>query len=184
VPAVSVSPRRDCSAASGDWAGGDHHAARRGAQEEKDVARERVLEAASRLDRRADDDELGAALCDDARDVLAEEARPRADDLASHADAVRRRDGRRRVEPLLQLRELETRVERQLAVDIERHNEHNPRAAVGGEAAGKVERMLRLLPLEQRHDDRPVRDRARAAREPPRAKLQDAEVGPSHLTSG
>ena len=53
-------------------AGGDHHAARRVAQEEQDFARERTVEAAPRLDRRADDDELGAALGRDPRDLLAE----------------------------------------------------------------------------------------------------------------
>jgi hypothetical protein len=62
--------------------------------------RERVLEAAPRLDRRADDDELGAALVRHARDLLTEQAGTRADDLAAHADAVRRRDSSSRFEPV------------------------------------------------------------------------------------
>jgi hypothetical protein len=47
-----------------------------------------VVKATSRLDRSTDNDELGPALRGDARDVLAQASRSRADDLASHADAV------------------------------------------------------------------------------------------------
>jgi hypothetical protein len=46
------------------------------------------VEAAPRLDRRADDHELGAALGRNARDLLAEAAGPRPDDLPLDADAV------------------------------------------------------------------------------------------------
>ncbi len=152
--------------------------------------RERALEAASRLDRRADDDELRAALVRHARDLLAEEPRARPDDLAPRADAVRRRDRRGGVEPVTQRAQLsvEARVERQLALDEERRDEDDARAAVGGEPAPEVERVLGLLPLEQRHDDRPVTDRVGAAREPPRAAVEAApvrdEAAESHRTSG
>ncbi len=46
------------------------------------------MEAASRLDGRADDDELRPALGSDARDLLAEAPRPRPDDFSLDADAV------------------------------------------------------------------------------------------------
>ena len=148
--------------------------------------RERAPEAAPRLDRSADDDELGAALVRDARDLLAEQTGARADDLAPHADAVRPRDRRGRVEPVAQRAQLfvEACVERQLPLDEERRDENDPRAAVGGEPAREIERVLRLLPLEQRHDDRPIADRAGPARKPPRSTMQDADVGQSHRTSG
>lgn len=148
--------------------------------------RERALESAPRLDRRADDDELGSPLLDDTRNALAEETRSRADDLPPHADAVRRGDRCGRVEPAAERAYLcvKPRVERQLALDDERCDEDDARAAVGGEPAREVECVLRLLLLEQRHDDRPVCDRPRAAREPPCATVQHADVGESHRTSG
>ena len=62
---------------------------------------------------------------------------------------------------MLELGQVEARVERQLAVDDEWRDEHYASAPVGGKAAREVERVLRLLPLEQRHDDRPVADRPR-----------------------
>jgi hypothetical protein len=148
--------------------------------------RERALEAAPRLDRRADDDELGAALDRDARDLLAEEAGARADDLASHAHAIRRRDRRGRVEPPTQRTQLavEPCVERQLPLDEERRDENDPRATLGGEPAREIERVLRLLLLEQRYDDRPIADRTGPARKPPRSTMEQANVGQSHRTSG
>ncbi len=150
--------------------------------------RERALEAAPRLDRSADDDELRPALVRDARDLLAEQAVARPDDLAPHADAVRSCDRRRRVEPVAQLAQLsvETCVERQFPLDEERRDEDDPRTAFRGEPAREVERVLRLLPLQQRHDDRPVGDGAGAARKPPRSMVQNTDVGEpqSHLTSG
>ena len=86
----------------------------------------------------------------------------------------------------MQLPELrvEPGVERQLAVDDERRDEHDPCAAVGGEPAREIERVLRLLPREKRHDDRPIRDGLRPARQPPRAAIDGADVGQLHLTSG
>jgi hypothetical protein len=138
-------PRRDCSARRGrlsstarDRPRGDHHAARRFAGEQENLARERPLEAAAGLDRGTDDDELGPALAGDARNVLAEVARARADDLAPHADPVRGRHGGRGHEPLLHAAELsvEVRVERQLALDDERRHEHDAGASVGCEPTG------------------------------------------------
>ena len=77
------------------------------------------MEAAPRLDRRADDHELGAALGRDAGDLLAEAAGPGADDLVPDGDAVRARDRARGLDPLLQAHELpvEVRVDRQLALE-------------------------------------------------------------------
>jgi hypothetical protein len=81
---------------------------------------------------------------------------------------------------------METCVERQLPLDEERRDEDDPRAAFRGEPAREIERVLRLLALEQRHDDRPVTDRTGPARKPPRAMVEDVDVGESqsHLTSG
>jgi hypothetical protein len=148
--------------------------------------RERALETAPRFDRRADDDELGAALVRDARDFLPEEPRACADDLAPDADAVRRRDCCGRFEPTAQLAELvdEARVERQLPLDEERRDENDPRAAFGGEPAREVERVIRLFSFEQRHDDRPVADRPGATRKPARPAEMEVDVGESHRTSG
>ena len=136
------------------------------------------MEAAARLHRRADHDELGAALRGDLGDVLPEQPRARADDLPADCDAIRARDGGGGVEPVPYRPQLvvEVRVERQLALDDERGDEHDAGATVGGEPAREVERMLRLLPLEQRHDDAAVGDRARPAREAPRAAVQQPEI--------
>jgi hypothetical protein len=137
------------------------------------------------LDRRAHHDELGPALGGDTGDLLAEASRPRAHDLPSHADAVRGRNGGRGVEPLLQSVELavELRVQGQLAIDDERRNEHDAGTAVGGEPAREVERVLRLLPLEQRDDDAAVGDRLGPQREPPRAAPERPNVRPPHRSS-
>jgi hypothetical protein len=136
------------------------------------------LEAPPGLDRGTDDDELGAALAGHARNGLAEASRPGADDLPPHADAVRGRDGGRGFEPSLQRDELavELRVQRQLAVDDERSDEDDPGTAIGGETAGEIERVLRLLPLEQRHDDGAVGNRAGPAREAARAPMEPPDI--------
>jgi len=148
--------------------------------------RERTPKAPPRLNRSANDDELGAALVRHAGDLLAEQPRARANDLAAHADAVRARHGRGGVEPAAQLAQLsvEPCVERQLPLDDERRDEDDPRAAFRGEPACEVERVIRLLPIEQRHDDRPIRDRTGATREPSRSAEMEVDVGQSHLTSG
>jgi hypothetical protein len=183
-------PRRDCSArrgraCTGNRAGGDHHAARRVAQQEENLPRERAAEASPRLDRRPHHDELGAALGRDARDLLAEAAGARADDLLPDADAVRARDRGCGFEPFLQAgdRVVHVGLERQLVLDDERRDEDDPGTAVGREAAGEVERVLGLLLVEQRHDDAAVRDRARPARKTPRTAGQHSDVGQLHLSS-
>ena len=143
------------------------------------------MEAAARLDRRPDDDELRPALGDDARNLLAQPTRPRADDLPAYADAVRARDRGRGLEPLIEARQLpvEVRVERQLTLDDRRRDEDDSGAAIGGEAAGEIERVLRLFLVEQRHDDGAVANRAAPAREATRAAVERSEVGQLHLMS-
>jgi len=143
------------------------------------------VEAAPRLDRRADDDELRMALRRDARDLVGEATRPRPHDLAAHRDAVRARHRRRGLEPLLEARKrhVEVRVQRQLALEHGRRDENDPRAAVGREPAGEIERVLGLLPVEQGHDDAAIGDRARPAREAPGAAMEQVEVVAPHRRS-
>ena len=74
-------------------------------------------------------------------------------------------------------------VQRQLALDDERPDEDDAGAAVGGEAAGEVERVLGLLLVEQRHDDAAIGDRARPAREAPRAAVERPDVRELHRMS-
>jgi len=126
------------------------------------------LEAPPGLDRRADDNELGSTLGRDAGYLVPQAPRTRPHDHPPHTDAVRARYGGRGLEPPLQRGELavEVCVQRQLAVDDERRYEHDLRAGVGREPAGEVERVLRLLPLEQRDDDAAVGDRLGPQHEP------------------
>ena len=138
--------------------------------------RKRPPETAPRLDRRTDDDELSPVLGRDAGDFLAGEPRPCSNDLTPDADPVRRGDRRRGIEPLAELSQVEARIERQLALDDERRDEDDSRPAVGGETAREVEGVLGLLPLEQRHDDRPVGDRPRPPRQPARAAVDEPEI--------
>jgi hypothetical protein len=74
----------------------------------------------------------------------------------------------------------------QLALDDERSDEDDARAAVGRETAREVDRVPGLLDLQQRHDDVPVRDRARPARQPSGAAPQRDAIGqpPPHRSSG
>ena len=143
------------------------------------------MEAAPRLDRSADDDEFRTALRGDACDLLAEASGTRADDLAPHRDAVGARDRSRTLELLLQARErpVHVGVERQLALDNQRPDEDDARAPVGGEPAGEIERVLRLVLVEQRHDDAPVGDRARPPREMLRAVVQQTDIRKPHFRS-
>jgi hypothetical protein len=147
--------------------------------------RESAAEAAPRLDRRADDDELGAALGRDARDLLAEAPRAGADDLGADADAVGTRHRGRMLDPLLEAAELavHVRVQRQLSLDDQRRDEDDAGAAVGREPAGKVERVLRLVPVEQRHDDAAIGDRPRPAREMPSATMEEPDVRHLHRSN-
>jgi hypothetical protein len=125
------------------------------------------------------------ALGRDARDLLAEAARPGAHDLASRADAVRGRDRGRRLEAPVQVgeRAVEVGVQRQLTLEEGGSDEDDPRSAVGREPAGQVERVLRLLLVEQRDDDRAVRDRLRPEREAARATAKRSDVGQPHRSS-
>ena len=143
------------------------------------------MEAAPRLDRRAHHDELGAPLRSDASDFLAETPRPGSDDLPPDVHAVRVRDRRRGVQPLLEAHELpvEVRVDRQLPLEDSRRDEHDPGAAIGREPAGEVDRMLRLLTVEERYHDAPVGDRPCPTREVPRPQVEPSDVGQLHRIS-
>jgi hypothetical protein len=144
-----------------------------------------VAEAAPRLDGRADDHELGSMLRSNPRDFLTEASRAGADDLPPHGDAVGGRERGSRFEPLLEPHELsvEMRVERQLVLEDGGSHQDDPSPAVGREPAREVERVLGLLPVEQRHDDAPVGDRPRPAREAPGAVVEHPEVGEPHRSS-
>ena len=143
------------------------------------------MEAEPGLDRRADDDELCTTLGGDARDLLAEASRPRPDDLAPHRDAVRGGHRSRRLEAPLEAHELtvEVRGERQLELEDRRGDEDDPSPAVGREPAGEVERVLGLRPVEQRHDDRAIADRARPACEAAGAAAEEMDIRPLHRIS-
>jgi hypothetical protein len=75
-------------------------------------------------------------------------------------------------------------VQRQLALDDQRCDENDVRAAVGREPASEIERVLGLLLLEERHDDAAVGDRAGPAGEVPRPSMQQPDVGHPHRSSG
>src|SRR5581483_12431022 len=86
-------PLGDCSPSSGERAGGDHHATGRVAEDRKDLERERAAEAEPRLDRRADDDQLGAVVARHLGELAPEGALTGADDPSGGGDAVRLGDG-------------------------------------------------------------------------------------------
>ena len=143
------------------------------------------MEAAPRLDRRSDDDEFRPALGRDVRDLLAEAPGARADDLLPDRDTVRARDRGRRREPLLQASEsaVHVRIERQLALDHQRRDEDDARPAVCSQPASEIESVIRLLPIEQRHDDAPVGDGARPACQASGAVVQGTNVWKLHFRS-
>jgi hypothetical protein len=177
-------PRRDCiprRGRSNDGTGRDHHAAGRVADEQEDVAGEGATEAAPRLDRRADDDELRPVLGGDASDVLAEAPRTGAHELSADADAVRARHLGGGFEPLLQAHQLpvEVRIDRELLLEDGRRDEDDSSSAIGGKAAGEVDCVRGLLPVEQRHDDAPVGDRPAPA--PEAARPATERPGAWHL---
>ena len=117
--------------------------------------REGPAEAAPRLHRRADDDELGVIHGGDGGHVVAQPSRACPQDPAANARAVRRCDRGRSGEPLPQLSQLrsEVRAQRQLVRDDEGRDEDDAGSTVGGELACEVERVLRLLLLEHGNDD-------------------------------
>jgi hypothetical protein len=75
------------------------------------------------------------------------------------------------------------RVQRQLALEHGRRDEHDARAAVGREPARKDERMLSLLLIEQRDDDAAVRDRLRPQGDAPSAPTEPPDVRQPHRRS-
>ena len=121
----------------------------------------------------------------DLGNLASERTCARADGATMGRDAVRLGDGRRLVERSAQLAQLDVEVgiQRQLLRDDERRDEDHPRAAVGGEAAGEVERMLGLAPAEERDDDRPVADGDGAAREALRPAAEGVDARPAHHRS-
>jgi hypothetical protein len=93
---------------------------------------------------------------DHAGEVVPERTVARADDPPADADTVRVDDRRGMVERRLQGVGLvmEMRVEREFLRHEERSYEDDARAAVGGQAAREVERVLGLVAAEERDDDR------------------------------
>jgi hypothetical protein len=136
--------------------GRDQHAAGRLSNDSEHLRRERAAEPEPGLDRRPDDDELGAMFGDHVREVVSECTFSCANDQPADADPVRVGDRRRVIEGRLQGSDLvvEVRVERELLGHEERSDEDDARPAVGSEPACEVERVLGLFPAEQRHDDR------------------------------
>ena len=115
-------------------------------------------------------------------ELMAKRAGAGADHSPPRPHAVRLGDRVGAVEPLAERLDLgvEMGVERQVAGDEERGDEDDARAPVGGEPAGEVERVHRLLVAEQGHDDAAVADRHCPPREPPQPPLQRSDVGTSH----
>jgi hypothetical protein len=106
----------------------------------------------------------------------------RADDAPRGGHAVRLGDRRRVRERAAEGLDLgvEVRVQRELLGNDERRDEHDPCAAVRREAAGEIERVLRLGAAEERHDDASVPDRRRAPGEAVRLPAERAEVRLAH----
>ena len=75
------------------------------------------------------------------------------------------------------------RVDRELTLEDGRRHEDDARAAIGCEAAGEIEGVLRLLAIEQRHDDGAIGDRPRPACEAPGTVTQDVDVWELHFRS-
>ena len=111
---------------------------------------------------------------------------PRADDLAPHRDAVRGRDRGRGLEPLLQAHELsvEVCVERQLA--LERRAGATSTIRAPRSAASRQARSSACSVSSRSSSGttmRAVGDRARPAREAPRAAVEQSDVGELHRMS-
>jgi len=118
----------------------------------------------------------------DLGELMPERALSRADHLSMGRNAVRLGDGgcvRERGAECLELA-VEMRVERKLLRDDQRRDEYDVRPAVGRQAAGEIERMLRLGAPEERHDDAAVPDRGRAAGEAAGPSADTADVRPLH----
>jgi len=140
------------------------------------------VEAAPRLDGRAQHDELRAVVPRHLGELPPEGALACADDAPRGGHAVRLGDRRGVRECAAEVFRfgVEVRVQRKLLGDDERRDEHDPRAAVRREAAGEIERMLGLGAAEERHDDAAVPDRRRAPGEAVRLPAERAEVRLAH----
>ena len=144
--------------------GGDHHAARRVAEHVVDRAPEEgALGDRERLARRAEHDDLGTALLGLLDDRLPGAAR--ADETVEHPDAVRVADRDRLVELVVRsVLELgQVVVERPAERHLEHVQRHDPGPALGGEAAGDVERVVRGLAGDDGYEEPPVLERERRA---------------------
>ncbi len=119
------------------------------------------------------------------RDLAAEPADPRADEPAPRPEAVRLRERGGVVEPLPELADLlvELSVQRQLLLDEQRRDQDDAGTAIGGEAAGKVERVLRLLLPEQRDDDAAIGDGRRPPRQAAQTTPHSSEIEAPHRSS-
>ena len=102
------------------------------AHQQKNLVWERTVEAAPRLDGRADDHELRPSLRRNASHFLSKAPRPGTDDLPPHADAVGTGHRSRGVEALPERHQLpvEMSVDRKLVLEHGRRDEHDPGAAV------------------------------------------------------
>jgi hypothetical protein len=118
-------------------------------------------------------------------ELLPEGALACANDPADRGGAVRLGDGRRVVERPAEGLDLaiEVRSERELLRDDERRDEHDPGATVRGQAAGEVERVLRLGPPEERHEDAAVADGGRASGDAAGLPAERAEIRAGHHRS-
>ena len=115
-------------------------------------------------------------------ELPSESALPRADHSACRGDAVRLGDRGGVVERSVEVFHLavEVRIQRELLRDEERRDEDDPRAAVCGEPAGEVERVLGLSPPEERHDDAAIADGGRSPGEATGLPAERTEVGAPH----
>jgi hypothetical protein len=118
-------------------------------------------------------------------ELLSERAFACANDPAGRGGAVRLGDCGRMIERPAEGRDLaaEVRIERKLLRDDERRDEHDARSAIGGEAAGEIERVLALRQAEERHDDAAVADGGSAPGEPARLPVECAQIRPAHHSS-
>jgi hypothetical protein len=120
-----------------------------------DIAREGSTKIAPRLNHRAQNDKRRADLLGHLRDGSADLAVPRPHDLSARAYpvALDKRTLCVKLGSKLGLFRFEMRIEWQLPLD-EKRGKHEYLRAVAGEPAGELQRMRRLLRLEQWNNDR------------------------------
>jgi len=121
----------------------------------------------------------------DLGNLPADPPHPGAYEPAPGPEPVGIRDRGRVIQPPAQLPRLgvEMGVERQLLRDEQRRDEDDAGAAVRRKPAGEVERVLRLLPTQQRHDDAPEARRGRPPHEAPDTAREAAEIEALHRSS-